>query len=51
MIVTDTTLVGFTMITGTWGLQLGLLIATLFNYFIYPVVIVPQNVHLTYDEW
>lgn len=36
MIVTDTTLVGFTMINGTWGLQLALLIAALFNYFINP---------------
>ena len=36
MIVTDTTLVGYTMINGTWGLQLGLLIASLCSYFINP---------------
>jgi hypothetical protein len=36
MIVTDTTLVGFTMINGTWGLQLALLVASLFNYIMNP---------------
>jgi len=36
MIVTDSTLVGYTMINGTWGLQMALLIASLFNYFINP---------------
>lgn len=41
MIVTDSTLVGFTMINGTWGMQLGLLVACLTNYFIYPVVDIP----------
>ena len=34
MIVTDTTLVGYTMINGTWGLQMALFIASLFNYLI-----------------
>jgi hypothetical protein len=36
MIVTDSTLVGYTMINGTWGLQMALFIASLFNYFINP---------------
>jgi dimeric dUTPase (all-alpha-NTP-PPase superfamily) len=36
MIVTDSTLVGYTMINGTWGLQMALFIAALFNYFINP---------------
>ena len=36
MIVTDTTLVGYTMINGTWGLQMALFIASLFNYLINP---------------
>lgn len=36
MIVTETTLVGYTMINGTWGLQMALFIASLFNYFINP---------------
>ncbi len=36
MIVTDSTLVGYTMINGTWGLQMALLIACLFNYFVNP---------------
>ena len=34
MIVTDSTLVGYTLINGTWGLQLGLLVASLFNYYV-----------------
>jgi len=36
MIVTDSTLVGYTMINGTWGLQMALFIASLFNYFVNP---------------
>lgn len=36
MIVTETTLVGYTMINGTWGLQMALFIASLFNYFVNP---------------
>jgi hypothetical protein len=36
MIVTETTLVGYTMINGTWGLQLALFVASLFNYLINP---------------
>ena len=36
MIVTDSTLVGYTMINGTWGLQMALFIASLFNFFINP---------------
>ena len=36
MIVTDSTLVGYTMINGTWGLQMALFIASLFNYFLNP---------------
>jgi len=36
MIVTDSTLVGYTMINGTWGLQMALFIASLFNYLINP---------------
>jgi hypothetical protein len=51
MIVTDTTLVGFTMINGTWGLQLALAVASLFNYFINPSPEIPQDPKLTYDEW
>lgn len=37
MLVTDTTLVGYTMINGTWGLQMALFIASMCNYFINPV--------------
>lgn len=36
MIVTDSTLVGYTMINGTWGLQMALLIGSLSNFFINP---------------
>ncbi len=51
MIVTDTTLVGFTMINGTWGLQLALLIASLFNYFINPSPEIPQDSGITYEQY
>lgn len=36
MIITESTLVGYTMINGTWGLQMALLVASLFNYIINP---------------
>lgn len=36
MIVTDTTLSGYTVINGSWGLQMGLLVGALYNYFMYP---------------
>jgi hypothetical protein len=36
MIITESTLVGYTMINGTWGLQMALLVASLFNYLINP---------------
>lgn len=43
MIVTDTTLVGFTMINGTWGVQFALFIASLFNYFYNPDPEIPKD--------
>jgi hypothetical protein len=36
MIVTDSTIVGFTMTNGTWGLQMALFVASLFNWFVNP---------------
>ena len=36
MIVTDTTLSGYTVINGSWGLQFGLLVGSMYNYFTYP---------------
>ena len=51
MIVLDTTLVGFTMINGTWGLQLALFIASLFNYFINPTPTPPQDPTLSDSEY
>lgn len=47
MIVTDTTLVGFTMINGTWGVQMALFIASLFNYFINPSPNIPRSFDIT----
>lgn len=47
MIVTDSTLVGFTMINGSWGLQMGLLVACLFNFIIYPNIDIPQSVDIS----
>jgi hypothetical protein len=35
MLVTQTSLVGYTLINGTWGIQLALLIASLFNVITY----------------
>jgi hypothetical protein len=42
MIVTETTLVGFTLINGTWGTQMALFIAALFNYFTNPNPNIPK---------
>lgn len=36
MLVTQTTLVGYTIINGTFSLQLAMLIGCLYNYFTYP---------------
>jgi hypothetical protein len=36
MIITDTTLVGYTVINGSWQLHLGLLGGNLYNNFVYP---------------
>jgi hypothetical protein len=35
MLVTQTSLVGYTLINGTWGIQLALLVASLFNLIVY----------------
>lgn len=35
MLVTQTSLVGYTLINGTWGIQLALLVASLFNMITY----------------
>lgn len=42
MIVTDTILVGYTMVSGTWGVQLALLVSSLFNYFVSPNPSIPR---------
>lgn len=50
MIVTDTTLVGYTVINGAWGLQLALLVGVLYNYFVYPDdVIIEQLTNYGFD--
>jgi len=36
MIVTDSSINGYTVINGSWGLQMGLLVGSLYNYFMYP---------------
>mgnify|MGYP001000612941 CR=1 FL=1 len=51
MIVTDTTLVGFTMINGTWGVQMALCVASMFNYFINPSPNIPLDPSISIDEW
>jgi hypothetical protein len=42
MIVTDTNLVGFTMVSGTWGVQLALLVASVYAYMANPNVAIPK---------
>ena len=37
MYVTQNTLVGYTIINGTFGLQLAMLVASVFNYFMFHV--------------
>lgn len=51
MIVTDTTLVGFTMISGTWGVQLALFIASMFNFFVSPDPDVIQDSSVTDSQY
>jgi len=36
MLVTQNTLVGYTIINGTYGLQMALLIASIYNAIVYP---------------
>lgn len=36
MIITDSSLVGYTVITGSWQLHLAMLVATAFNNYAYP---------------
>ena len=38
MLVTQTTLVGYTIINGTWSIQLALLVASIYNYVMFPEV-------------
>lgn len=47
MIVTEATLVGFTLINGTWGVQMALFIASLFNFFVNPDPDIPKPPYLT----
>lgn len=42
MIVTDSTLQGYSVVAGTWGLHMALLVACLFNYIEDPNPPVPQ---------
>jgi hypothetical protein len=45
MIITDTTLVGYSVINGTWSIQLGLLVGSLVNLTMFPnsMLKIPQN--------
>ena len=44
MIVTESTLVGYTVVNGSWGLQLGLMIGAIFNLYFYPNILsCPEN--------
>ena len=45
MLVTQTTIVGYTLINGTWGLQLALLIASLYNALIVPTEYVIRDIN------
>jgi hypothetical protein len=44
MIVTESTLVGYTVVNGSWGLQLGLMIGAIFNLYFYTEITgCPEN--------
>ena len=45
MLVTQTTIVGYTLINGTWGLQLALLIASLYNALVVPTHYVIDDIN------
>lgn len=45
MLVTQTTIVGYTLINGTWGLQLALLIASLYNAIVVPTKYVIESIN------
>ncbi len=48
MLVTQTSLVGYTLINGTWGIQLALLVASLFNMITYDNVSVVDQLNTYY---
>lgn len=43
MIVCETTIIGYTVINGTWQLQLGLFVASLYQLYAYPNIIVDPS--------
>ena len=50
MLVTQTTLVGFTLINGTIALQFALLMGALYNLFLYPEVAGSTYLKLSADH-
>jgi hypothetical protein len=51
MIITDTTLVGYTVINGSWRLQLAMLFGTIYNNFAYPDDnVIPPYINDKYPE-
>ena len=51
MIVTDTTLVGYTVINGTWRLQLALMAGSIYEYYVYAGNgVIQPNIAVVYPD-
>jgi len=51
MIITDTTLVGYTVINGTWRLQLALMAGAIYDYYLYESGnVVQPNIAIKYPN-
>jgi len=51
MLVTQTSLVGYTLINGTWGIQMALLVASLFNALTYSNDAVVNDINTYYTTF
>ena len=51
MLVTQTSLVGYTLINGTWGIQMALLVASLFNLLVYENEAVIDDINTYYTTF
>ena len=47
MIVTETTLVGYTVVNGSWGLHLGLMVGAIFTLYFYNEIEYPTVIDVS----